>query len=347
MQPDVLAFNVQWYDTQAELVRFYRLNCYSDKTLDIINEATKATFLKRIHYPNVSFDDLYLGATINVYKRNLQITAYYDEGTAKFMSKVRGRAFALITPRGNAAYGPIVGALMERFTVPAMKTVVISEMEASSLGLPPGLTLAVEVIFKGGDAAAIEEMSGLCNTLTSIEACYVSGPETLSADAEHFFAKANSAAATGDLEGTLALVKPHVIASGRCGKMLTAIAELGFDLAALELSFLDIHLVTQLLEVYKGVLPEFTETLDHLTTGPVVALQIKHHSGDHVAEFNEACGPADVEIAKLLRPQSLRAQYGSSGVLNGLHCTDLPEDGNLEVSYMFSILSQKLAPAEA
>lgn len=346
--PDVLAFKVQWYDTQAELVRFYRLNCYADKTLDIINEQTKQTFLKRIHYPNVGRDDLYLGATINVYKRNLQITDYYDEGTEKFMSKVRGRAFALVALRGVSAYGPIVGALMAKFTVPAMKTVLLTEQEASSLGMPFDMaTIAVELILKGDDEAAIKECSDLCNTLTAVEACYISSPETVSSDASHFLSKPNSAVASGNLDGTLALIKPHVVSSGKCGSMLATIAEMGFDIAALELSFLDIHLVTQLLESYKGILPNFTETLDHFTTGAVVALQIKGNGSDHVTDFNEACGPADVQIAKLLRPLSLRALYGHSDVLNGLHCTDLPEDGDLEVSYMFNILSQRLVSSQS
>lgn len=38
------------------------------------------------------------------------------------------------------------------------------------------------------------------------------------------------------------------------------------------------------------------------------------------------------EIARHLRPTTLRALYGKNKVQNGVHCTDLPEDGILEVS---------------
>jgi len=37
------------------------------------------------------------------------------------------------------------------------------------------------------------------------------------------------------------------------------------------------------------------------------------------------------EVARHLRPASLRALYGDDRVKNGVHCTDLPEDGLLEV----------------
>jgi nucleoside-diphosphate kinase len=42
----------------------------------------------------------------------------------------------------------------------------------------------------------------------------------------------------------------------------------------------------------------------------------------------------------MLRPTSLRAQFGSSRVRNAIHCTDLPGDGPLEVSYFFDILQK-------
>ncbi len=43
----------------------------------------------------------------------------------------------------------------------------------------------------------------------------------------------------------------------------------------------------------------------------------------------------DSEIAKSLRPNTLRARFGVDRVKNGLHCTDLPEDGVNESMYFF------------
>jgi len=53
------------------------------------------------------------------------------------------------------------------------------------------------------------------------------------------------------------------------------------------------------------------------------------------------CGPHDPEMAKTVRPKSLRAVYGKDKGKNAVHCTDLPEDGILEVEYFFNILQKK------
>ena len=45
----------------------------------------------------------------------------------------------------------------------------------------------------------------------------------------------------------------------------------------------------------------------------------------------------DPEIAKSLRPNTIRARFGHNRSLNAVHCTDLAEDGQLEVEYFFSI----------
>jgi len=49
-------------------------------------------------------------------------------------------------------------------------------------------------------------------------------------------------------------------------------------------------------------------------------------------------GPHDPEIAKHLKPDSLRAKFGQDKVKNGVHCTDLSEDGVLECEYFFNQL---------
>lgn len=50
-----------------------------------------------------------------------------------------------------------------------------------------------------------------------------------------------------------------------------------------------------------------------------------------VKSFRELCGPHDPEIARNLRPNTIRARFGVDRVKNAVHCTDLPEDGILEV----------------
>lgn len=40
-------------------------------------------------------------------------------------------------------------------------------------------------------------------------------------------------------------------------------------------------------------------------------------------QFRELCGPKDPELGRVLRPKSLRAQFGLNKIRNGFHCTDL------------------------
>ncbi|KAK3575258.1 hypothetical protein QTP86_023453 [Hemibagrus guttatus] len=79
-----------------------------------------------------------------------------------------------------------------------------------------------------------------------------------------------------------------------------------------------------------------TSIVAELCSGPCMALEI--HSAGAPKKFREFCGPADPEIARHLRPTTLRALYGKNKVQNAVHCTDLPEDGLLEVQYFFKIL---------
>ena len=83
------------------------------------------------------------------------------------------------------------------------------------------------------------------------------------------------------------------------------------------------------------MLPEFTKIAKQMTTGPCIVMEVRQENA--VSSFRDLCGPMDPEIAKNLRPKTLRAKYGLDRVCNAIHCTDLPEDGALECEYFFSI----------
>ena len=75
-----------------------------------------------------------------------------------------------------------------------------------------------------------------------------------------------------------------------------------------------------------------------LTTGPVLALECIGE--DVVSRLREVAGPHDPDIARVIRPNTLRAQHGIDKVQNAIHVTDLPEDGQLECEYFFSLLAK-------
>lgn len=147
-----------------------------------------------------------------------------------------------------------------------------------------------------------------------------------------FFNPALPSTATFD-NCTLCIIKPHAVASGLSGAIIDAILEQGFEISAMELFHLERQTAEEFLEVYKGVLTEFSAVVDQIISGPCIALEIR--AEDAVQTFREFCGPSDVDIAKYIRPNTLRARFGVNKIQNAVHCTDLPEDGILEVIYQF------------
>merc|ERR1712194_537671 len=134
---------------------------------------------------------------------------------------------------------------------------------------------------------------------------------------------------------TLAVLKPHVVMQ-HMGDIVDRILERGFEISAMKMFSLQKNMVEEFCEVYKGILPEYQTVVEHLSSGPVLVMEVRQQ--DAVDTFRKLVGPMDPEIAKNLRPDTLRAEFGVDVVKNALHCTDLPEDGLLESEYFFSIL---------
>jgi len=107
----------------------------------------------------------------------------------------------------------------------------------------------------------------------------------------------------------------------------------------MEMFTLDKPTVEEFYEVYRGVVPEFVPMVDQMTTGPCIVLEVRQENA--VKAFRDLAGPSDPEIAKNLRPHTLRARFGFDKARNAVHCTDLPEDGTLESEYFFSIMQKE------
>lgn len=119
------------------------------------------------------------------------------------------------------------------------------------------------------------------------------------------------------------------------GQIIDAILSAGFEISAMQMILFDHAVAREFYEAYK-FLPEHKKLIDHLSSGPAVALEVRQ---DNVVEkFRKLCGPYDPEIARKLEPNSIRACFGVDRVMNAVHCTDLPEDGRLEVQFIFNTL---------
>lgn len=103
----------------------------------------------------------------------------------------------------------------------------------------------------------------------------------------------------------------------------------------MEMFSIDKPTAEEFFEVYKGVLPDYINMIDQMTSGPCIVLEVRQENA--VKSFRELCGPMDPEISKNLRPNTIRAKFGMTRATNAVHCSDLEEDGQLEVEYFFSI----------
>lgn len=119
---------------------------------------------------------------------------------------------------------------------------------------------------------------------------------------------------------------------------MKAIAQAGFNIVSLSSIHLSLPMAEELFECYKTIYPSYSQSVEEICSGTSLALMIEGHISI-VEEFREFCGPLEPEIAKLLRPNSLRAKFGINSIQNAVHCTDLPEDGDMECKYIFHTLS--------
>jgi nucleoside-diphosphate kinase len=60
------------------------------------------------------------------------------------------------------------------------------------------------------------------------------------------------------------------------------------------------EVITEFMDVYKGVLPEYLPLIEHLSNGPSVVLEIRQENV--VQTFRDFAGPNDPEVAKHLKP---------------------------------------------
>jgi len=311
-------FAVNWYDVAASITRQYQLIYYTaDGTVEMYDLKNRRTFLKRCDYPSITAKDLYKGNTITVYSRQLEIADYGDEFTRKIFCESASEETIMVA----AAQLPQMGRILD--------AIQAAEITISSLVLIPS--------------------GGLFLKLTGHKAA-----ETWAELAPKINAELPGAVQTGGggaalpkppplsgAPGTLLLVRPHAVKAGHLGRIVDQVLGSGFEIANAWMTQLNRSNANEFLEVYKGVVPECTDWVNELAEGKAVALHVRFAANPEssVLAARELCGAHDPEIASHLHVHSLRALYGTSKVKNAVHCTDLPEDGPLEVEYFFSILS--------
>ena len=333
-------------------------------------------FLKRCPYTGLtSMDDFFIGAVLTVYGRQLKINDYGDVATRKRFEVDRQRTFAMIKPDAYRNIGKIIDAIyvngfkinklkMSRFSYESSQVFYGEHVGKSFFpNLQKFITSDVVVGMELVAESAIDKWRGLIGP-TNTQKAKSDAPESLRAlfgtdgtqnavhgsdspqsvkrEIGYWFEgdfKSKAMKTTAQLNNcTLCIIKPHIVQAGQAGIIIDMILNEGFEISALEMFYLNRPTIEEFYDAYKTVLPEYMPQIEHFISGPSIVLEIRQQNV--VKTFREMVGPCDPEIAKYLRPETIRAKFGLDRVRNAVHCTDLPEDGTLECEYFFNILQK-------
>jgi nucleoside-diphosphate kinase len=138
-------------------------------------------------------------------------------------------------------------------------------------------------------------------------------------------------------------VKPHIFKGSKLGDLLSFISSNNYQINGCFSVQLTMVMAEEFFNSYRGVFPDYSSMIESMVCGPLLALTISsknsYENEDIVNSFRDFCGPNNPELARILRPKSLRAAFGETIVRNAVHCTDLPEDGEMECRYFFDTLA--------
>jgi len=319
MDSESFGFVVEWYDPLAALVRQYQLIFYTaDGTVEMYDLKNRRTFLKRSDYPSITAKDLYKGSIITIYSRQLTIVDYGDQYTAGIFETANASVSVVVAPAAVGSMGRIIDAI-------SSAGLTINELRLTPSGLNLKLTGSGTNEVWGSLEPQINASLGSGAVSTSATDVFAGMPKTTVSNAE---------------TSSMLIVRAHAIKESALGRIIDQVLGSGFEVLNASMLQLTRPNAGEFFEVYKGVVPECNDWIDELVAGKVVALQVSFSSDpmNTVLKLRELCGAHDPEVAQHLHPHSLRAQHGSSKVNNAVHCTDLPEDGPLEVDYFFTIL---------
>lgn len=342
----------EYFDMMASLVRQYQIFFYpEDQSIEIYDIKNKKLFLRRIINPEITQKDIYIGADVNIYSRKIKIVDYGDVYTEKTFEEIRSSTFAMILPSAYMNIGKIIDIINAKgFSIVKMKMNKLSPGEATELlgihgetgvtkeELSADLVVGMELVKKDAinefkktiDEAIIPNIKNETGKTMIISS---NDGEKAKKVIEYFFSMKHSPQLTNC---SCLVIKPHIVNEGNAGKIIDIVLNEGFEVSSMEMFYLDKATAEDFFDVYKGVLPEYAPIVTHVISGPVIAMEIRQD--DVVNKLRSLVGPHDPELAKTLRPNTIRAFFGKDRVRNVCHCTDLTEDGVLECQYFFELL---------
>jgi len=366
-----LVFQAEWFDSTSGLHRLFNLSFYtSDESVELYDLKTKKLFLRRAPAGYLTKKDLYIGNTVVIYSRHLLIKEFANEYTKNQVEDAKQSMLLLLYPEAHSQIGYILDCLEHAgYTLCRVRSVgftITTAREFLDRFFVKGQDITEDVHRLNNDAApsvAFEivgsnilkhwkstlrpsvqfEDQDQTDQQQDLNFRGIFGSQTLK-DAEW---ELNFVFGTSTSAISCCVIKPHALRQSLTGRIIQDIQTKGFNIFGIQSFVLTKKEVEDFYEIYKGIPnADYAGMVRQGSTGRCLVLalgqgsiQLTENCPSVVEAFRKTCGPADPEVCRILYPESLRAKYGGlTPEENAIHCSDLEEDGVLEVEYFFTLL---------
>ncbi|GFH57430.1 hypothetical protein CTEN210_13906 [Chaetoceros tenuissimus] len=330
----VLSFISEYLDPQQACVKKYVIKYYpSSHELEMKCVKTKRKFLSRskILDENVSTIDFNVGNVLVLFSRELKLVDYGDEKTKELLSPQNMKVIGIVSLDSISSLGNVISDSIESRGLKLVNLKLI-ETEENMSNVSSGSDGKVEV--RLGIEVRGEHVKDKIQHVSSV---------VLLEEKEHdnqfssiFPGKVLMAKYKTSSKTTCCVIKPHILKNGRAGEVIQEILDRGFKINAAQIFHLDRDRASEFYEAYEK-LKEYNFMLNEMISGPCLALEIDAS----VEEFRASVGPFEVDTAKKLYPNSIRAKFARNNTQNAVHCTDLEGERVNELSYFFDILANE------
>eukprot|EP01032_Pedospumella_encystans_P024899 gene24899-28145_t len=302
-------------------------------------------FLRKSPCPNeLTKEDFFVGGKISLYSRELEIVDYGDLKTKEKLHFQVQQSVAILTQSSYNDWGKLITQLTGDMTIVKMKTVIMAQNMADRvcgvLNLGPRRSVdfsngvSLVILLHGADG--FNKMDRIIKE-SGNGAIYGASNGVQGAELQSILLESPLPTTATFDSCTCVVIKPHAVKSKLTGDIMSHIIAQGYEISAISALQFQREQAEEFLKVYKGVIPDYADHVAQLCLGTAVALEVR--AQDPVRTFRETAGPWDVEMARELRPDTIRGRFGVDRAKSAVHCTDLPQDGVLECEYVFKVMS--------
>ncbi|KAG1675105.1 Nucleoside diphosphate kinase 7 [Nymphon striatum] len=363
-------FLVEWFDPESEVNRQFFLHFFSESgSVSMYDIKNRRMFLKKIFCKDINLHNFHIGRTLNVFSRQLVIKQFGDLNTQNRFGMKTQKTLAILMESSLSDIGNIFELIYQSgLKITRGRMIKISKENISSFDIqdsPANLKSKIEAFSPGSIFAmelvgemAISVWHKLIDQWTG--SCEINEIEPENSD-PNILDKSYGSVDLEDVEkeldfmfsshhccwessavfslSTCCVIKPHAVIKNLSGAIIKEIQSKGFNISALQMFYLSEKSASKFYQVYQNVLPEYKNMVSELVKGPCIAMEITCHPCKNLSEivnnFREFVGPSDPEVAKSIRPDSLRAKYGTDRIRNAIHCSDLLEESIVETEFFF------------